>query len=149
MNNNTISTKYRNGIMTSGKHNVIASVHTGSGYLPVALVLWIILLGWHTKKQRNSSEHALINTEETSTQTYESLNKKFSDPQCLFQSIRNHINPANATSSISKCIVNGSEFQGDAILDGWAKYFESLSIPHTFTPAQLDIIHEYNSILLI
>ena len=82
------------------------------------------------------------------TDFYESLDKKCSDPQRLFQSIRNHINPANATSSLSKLIVNGSEFQGDAILDGWANYFESLSIPHntSFTPAQLDIFREYNSI---
>jgi len=84
------------------------------------------------------------------TDFYESLDKKCFDPQHLFQSIRNHINPANATCSISKLIVNGSEFQGDAILDGKANYFEPLSIPCTqhllHSSSIADIIHECNSI---
>ena len=82
------------------------------------------------------------------TEFYESLDKQCSDPQRLFQSIRNYTNPASATSTPSKLIVNGSLFQGDSILDGWANYFVSLSIPHDtyFTPTQLDLVHEYQSI---
>ena len=86
------------------------------------------------------------------TEVYESLDEQCSDhdPQHvhLFRSITNYTNPASAASTPSKLIVNGSLFQGDSILDGWANYFESLGIPHgtSFTPAELDLVHEYQSI---
>lgn len=56
--------------------------------------------------------------------------------------------PRSSTPSIPNLIFNDTQYEGDNILDGWAEYFASLSIPCNIplNTTQLQVAEKYNSI---
>ena len=64
------------------------------------------------------------------------INEKFfasldteSDPRRLFQTIQNHMSRKNQQPLTNYIVYNGVEYRDSSIIDGWAQYFEDLSVP--------------------
>ena len=75
------------------------------------------------------------------TTFFASLDIDCSNPQRFFSKIWRHIDPSSAVLPTQRITYNNTVYEGDSLLDGWASYFESLSICSLFYTLLLTLLN--------
>ena len=79
---------------------------------------------------------------------FSSLDLNYKDSKYFFQKVKRHMSPKSSTPTIPNLSFNNTLYEGDRILEGWAEYFASLSIPcdTPLNSAQLNVVDKYKII---